>query len=199
MRSSHPSGESENRDVPDTVPGTIIDQWIEAAAGVLSASGQTHFMHIDFARIAFRQDGVPNILSTQFSASPAGALRAENPHPIRRANHHPDTASRSPQDQTQTVITGRPDSRGGGRRGFISGPRLIQLVKRRNTLSPSWPMMKTGSSTRTRTPAREHFLSTRSLAAPTPRSRRTGLVTASAKNCFANSSEPPVFAAYPSQ
>jgi len=57
--------EPEIRPVPDA----IIDQWIEAAAGVLTPSGQAHFMDIDLARISSREDGAPAISNTQFSAS----------------------------------------------------------------------------------------------------------------------------------
>jgi len=122
--------EPEIRPVPDA----IIDQWIEAAAGVLTSSGQPHFMDIDLARITAQEDGAPDISSTQFSASlvrlcEQGILTPfVAPIIIRtllRGAHRIRPRPSSPAGQILTAVDDD---------GFITASRLIQLVKRRNSL-----------------------------------------------------------------
>ncbi|TQO20671.1 hypothetical protein FB472_2316 [Rhodoglobus vestalii] len=130
MHPNPASGDPENR----LVSGSVIDQWIEAAAGVLTTSGQPHFMDIDLARIAFHDQGVPPIPNNRFTASLARLCQSEILTPfvapiiirtLLRGPHRIRPRPSSPAGQILSAI----DDEGG-----ISGPRLIQLVRRRNSL-----------------------------------------------------------------
>ena len=124
------SGDPEISPITDKA----IDAFLGAAAGTLVSSGQPHFMDLDLVRIAFPAEGEIRVEKSAVTASLVRLVEQGKLIPfvapiiVRTLMRGPHRIRPRPSSHAGQVLTAIDDN------GSITEPRLLQLVKRRNTL-----------------------------------------------------------------